>query len=71
MAQVDKKNWVSNPGPLRPDTLGGEDFSSFHYIFTNQHGLMEAKRGSPKKHFYKIIQKSARHLQERRFFLKI
>ena len=52
----------------QPDTFGGEDFLSFLFshirqnipalwrpcLFTNQHGLKESDRGSPKKHFYKI-----------------
>ena len=56
-----------------PNTFVGEDYLSFHYshirqnspapwwpcFSTNQLGLKECDRGSPKQHFYKIIWKSA------------
>ena len=64
----------------RPDTFGGEDFLSFHFshigqnsptlwrpcFSTNQHGLKESDRGSPKKNFYIIIWKLAKHFRRRR-----
>ena len=60
-----------------PDTFGGEDFLCFHYskivptpwrpcFSTNQHYFKESDRGSPKKHFYKIIWKSANQFGRRR-----
>ena len=37
------------------------------HVLTNQHGLKESDRGSPKDHFYKIIWKTSLHIR-RRFF---
>ena len=65
-----------------PNTFGGEDFSSFHYIYirpnrpaplrpcfsTNQHGLKESDRWSPYERFYKKNWKLAKHFRRRRFF---